>query len=575
MTISDFEPAERYSVLSRQLLGYANRNLRKADFVREISRLLNDFSKCDAVGIRLADRGRLTCFEYVPDSEPVFTQVSTPCGYDASGNIVPIEEPESDLEWLCREISCGRSDPTLPCYTRRGSFWTGDAGTALVLSANAHGRTGGHILRIGGDFKSITIIPFLVANKDTGLLMFRNRRKDFFSRDQIEFYEEIAQILGTAFDYRRAHIALRERVKELTCLFGIAKISARPDIALDEVLQGTVELLPPGWLYPDIASARITLGEHSYSTRGFRDDFPKLAAEILVGGQKRGIVEVAYSEETPELDEGPFLTEERNLINAVAREVSLIIERRQVEEDKKSLHEQLRHADRLATIGQLAAGVAHELNEPLGNILGFAQLASKSAGIPDQVSKDIDKIVAASLHGREVIKKLMLFARQTPPHRQSVNLNKVVEDGLFFFESRFVKAGISLVREFEPGLPSIIADQSQLNQVLINLVVNAIQAMPEGGCLTIRTESHDDGLHLIVEDTGIGMNETTLEKLFIPFFTTKDVNEGTGLGLSVVHGIVTSHGGSVTVESEVGKGSRFAVQLPLNWPTTVKEQGAE
>lgn len=575
MTISDFEPAERYSALSRQLLEYANRGLRKSDFVREVSRLLSDFSKCDVVGIRLADGGRLTCFEYSPDSEPMLMQISAPCGYDATGSLVPVEEPESDLEWLCREISCGRCDSTLPCFTGRGSFWTGDAGTALVLSASVHKRTGGHILRIGGDFKSMTIIPFLVANKDTGLLMFKSRRKDFFSRDQIEFYEEIAQVLGTAVDYRRTQIALRERVKELTCLFGIAKISARPDIALDEILQGTVEFLPPGWLYPDIASARITLGEHSYSTRGFREDFHKLTAEILAGGQKRGIVEVAYSEEMPELDEGPFLKEERNLINAVAREVSLIIERRQVEKDRESLHEQLRHADRLATIGQLAAGVAHELNEPLGNILGFAQLASKNPEIPDQVSQDIDKIVAASLHGREVIKKLMLFARQTPPRRQSVNLNRIVEDGLFFFESRCAKAGIKLVRALEPGLPSIIADQSQLNQILINLVVNAVQAMPEGGRLTIRTESHDDDLRLIVEDTGIGMNEITLEKLFIPFFTTKDVNEGTGLGLSVVHGIATSHGGSVTVESEVGKGSRFAVQLPLNWPTRVKEQGLD
>ena len=575
MTIADFEPAQQYSALSRQLLAYANRGLRKADFVREVLKLLNDSSKCDAVGIRLPDRGRLTCFEYAPDSEPLFTQISTPCGYDATGNLVPTEVPESDMEWLCKEISNGRSDSTLRCYTKRGSFWTGDAGTELIPGESAQRRTSDHTLRIGGDFKSIAIIPFPVANKHTGLLIFKSRKNDFFSRDEIEFYEEIVQILGTAFNYRRTQIALRERVKELTCLFGIAKISAKPDIALDEILQGTVELLPPGWLYPDIASARITLGEHSYSTHGFREDFQKMTAEIFVAGKERGIVEVAYSEEMPELDEGPFLKEERNLINAVAREVSIIIERRQVEEDRENLREQLRHADRLATIGQLAAGVAHELNEPLGSILGFAQLASKNPDIPDQVSQDIDKIIAASLHGREVIKKLMLFARQTPPQKQSVNLNSVIEDGLFFFQSRCAKAGIRLVRDFGPDLSSIVADQSQLSQVLINLVVNAIQAMPEGGRLTIRTESYDDGLRLVVEDTGMGMDETTLEKLFIPFFTTKDVNEGTGLGLSVVHGIVTSHGGSVSVESEVGKGSRFSVQLPLNQPTGIKEQGAD
>jgi signal transduction histidine kinase len=568
---SDLNRAETFSVVSHRLLEYANLGLRKGDFVREASRLLIEYSECDEVEIRLIDHGKLSLFQYVPDANPPFSISVTPCTYDAAGNPALSADRGSDIDWLCREVAHGDSDRTSACYTSRGSFFTGDTGRALVLRPRSVSGTESRILRIGGEFKSLAIIRFLVVAKDVGVLMLKSRRQDSYTVDQVELYEEVAQILGIAMNFRRAQIALRERVKELTCLFGIAKISARPSVALEEVLRATVELLPPAWLYPDIASARIILDGSAYSTVGFREQFARLSADIIADNRKRGAVEVAYSEDTPELDEGPFLTEERNLIDAVAREISLIIERRQAEQDRESLHEQLRHADRLATIGQLAAGVAHELNEPLGSILGFAQLSKKSPGIPEEVKHDIDKIIAASLHGREVIMKLMIFARQAPPQKQSINLNRVVEDGLSFFESRCAKAGIELIRVIQPDIPEIVVDQSQMHQVLINLVVNAIQAMPEGGSLTIQTELSDGELCLSVEDTGTGMDESVIEKIFIPFFTTKDVNEGTGLGLSVVHGIATSHGGSVTVESKVGSGSRFTVRLPLNRPE--KEEG--
>ncbi|MBU1652928.1 PAS domain-containing sensor histidine kinase, partial [bacterium] len=118
--------------------------------------------------------------------------------------------------------------------------------------------------------------------------------------------------------------------------------------------------------------------------------------------------------------------------------------------------------------------------------------------------------------------------------------------------------------EFEDGLPEIKADQAQLNQVLVNLVVNAIQAMPQGGKLTVRTYVSEDSLNLIVEDTGIGMSEEVRRQIFVPFFTTKDIDEGTGLGLPVVHGIVTSHLGLIKVDSEVGKGTQFIIQFPLS-----------
>jgi signal transduction histidine kinase len=275
-------------------------------------------------------------------------------------------------------------------------------------------------------------------------------------------------------------------------------------------------------------------------------------------------VEVAYNTEMPELDEGPFLLEERNLIDAIAREISIIIERMQVEEEKENLQEQLRHADRLATIGQLAAGVAHELNEPLGSILGFAQLIKKDLNNPQQIMMDVNKIESASLHAREVIKKLMIFSRQSPQKKSPINLDRIVEEGLYFLESRCAKADINLIKELDGNLPDFVADKSQLYQILVNLVVNSIQAMPDGGTINIKTSHDETNVILSVKDSGLGIEEDILNKIFIPFFTTKDIDEGTGLGLAVVHGIVTSHGGLIKVESKPGEGTVFNIYLPIS-----------
>jgi len=363
-----------------------------------------------------------------------------------------------------------------------------------------------------------------------------------------------------------AKAALTERVKELTCLYGIAQISGQPGLSLKEIIQRIVELLPPAWQYPETAFARIILDGIAHKTQGFRECCQKQTAEIIVEGVSRGVVELVYIEEKPDLDEGPFLKEERNLIDAVARQVALVIERRQAEEDKVKLHSQLLHADRLATVGMLAAGVAHELNEPLGNILGFAQLAKKSPELPASVEHDINKIEAASLHAREIIQKLLVFARQSSPQKAKVNLNQVVEDGLYFFESRCAKEGVELIRLLSADLPEITADPGQLNQLLVNLVVNALQSMRGAGKITVQTHFYDHNVYLIVEDTGIGMSKEVLDKIFIPFFTTKDVGQGTGLGLPVVYGIVTAHCGLISVKSEPGSGTRFDIQLPVAEP---------
>jgi signal transduction histidine kinase len=273
-------------------------------------------------------------------------------------------------------------------------------------------------------------------------------------------------------------------------------------------------------------------------------------------------VEVAYTEDKPMLDEGPFLKEERSLLNAIARNLAIFLEAKQVEEQRRRLQEQLRHADRLATIGQLAAGVTHEINEPLAGILGLAQLIANDPDLPEQAQRDNQRIIDSALYAREIVRKLMLFARQTPPSFTSIDVNEVVREGLFFLENRCAKEGIRLRRSLEESLPAVQGDPGQLTQALVNLVVNSIHATPQGGLIEVSTRRNDGQIVLAVSDTGSGMAEEILTQVFVPFFTTKDIDKGTGLGLAVVSGIVEAHHGTIEVSSEVGRGTLFTIRLP-------------
>ncbi len=536
---------ERIRNLSYRIMRLSLQGLLRVDFLHEASKILMEFSGSDAVGMWLNERGKFYRCEVTRSEEEPFHFEIMPGQTDDSGRLVPQLKKDSCEDRLSRDIFIG---------TKKGSFWTGSI-------TNKEDRN--KISIETGEFRSLVFIPISIEKENIGLLQLKSRAEDFFTYQEVEFFKGAAHTVGVALLHRRAQVELRERVKEMTCLYGIAKLQEREDISLDNILQGIVEILPPAWLYPDIASARIVLDAKTFETPLFRWGGERQTAEIIIEGQPRGMVEVVYSENKPELDEGPFLKEERKLIDAVAREIALIMERKQSDFEKERLQDQLRHADRLATIGQLSAGVAHELNEPIGSIMGFAQLVKKNPDLPEQAQKDIEKIMKASLHAREVIKKLMLFARQMPPQKTNVNLNQIIEEGLYFLESRCAKEGIKVVRKLAEDLSEVTADPAQMTQVLVNIIVNAIQAMPDGGILTIQTENTGRSVTLHIEDTGVGIKEKELKQIFLPFFTTKDVGKGTGLGLAVVHGIVTSHGGSIHVDSKVDEGTWFTIQLPI------------
>jgi signal transduction histidine kinase len=358
---------------------------------------------------------------------------------------------------------------------------------------------------------------------------------------------------------------LHEKIRILSCQYRIAQLSFDDRRDFDNILQTIVDLIPQAFENPPEMAARIRLDEKIYQTPEFEQSTDRSGRNIFIKGDMRGRVEIGRRKKGGS-DRGlrsHYSGEEIKIAESSARKVAYMTERKEAQEKKELLQEQLRHADRLATIGQLAAGIAHELNNPLGDILGFAQLASNYPDLPEKVYQDLVKIVKSTLYAREVIKKVLFFSRQTHPREAKTNLNQLIKDWCGFFEFRCAQSNIDIVLEMDEFLPPVTGDPAQLNQVLVNLVVNAIHAMPDGGKLTIKTGVNRDKVTMAVRDTGQGIADAIRDKIFLPFFTTKEVDQGTGLGLSVVYGIVNEHGGTVKFDSRPGAGSTFKIELPI------------
>ena len=231
------------------------------------------------------------------------------------------------------------------------------------------------------------------------------------------------------------------------------------------------------------------------------------------------------------------------------------------QERLEATQEQLAQAMKMEAVGRLAGGVAHDFNNLLTVIAGYAELVSATLNTPDFRVEDLDEIKRAAHRASLLTRQLLAFGRKQVLRPEVLDINVVVRE-VGRLVSRLIGEDIELVLETTSAPLPVFGDRSQVEQVLMNLAVNARDAMPSGGRLIIRTEGNESTVFLIVTDTGIGMTPQLLEHIFEPFFTTKEVGKGTGLGLSTAYGIVKQSKGDIKVQSEVNKGTVFTISLP-------------
>lgn len=235
----------------------------------------------------------------------------------------------------------------------------------------------------------------------------------------------------------------------------------------------------------------------------------------------------------------------------------------------KNIDAQLFRSEKLASLGKLAAGVAHEINNPLTGILTNSSLLLEDLDPDDARREDVDVIVKETIRCREIVKRLLDFAKQTKPQKRPTNVNALIDNIILLVRNQTSFRNIDIQRDLAPELPDILADPDQMQQVFINIILNAADAMAKGGELVIHSSLSTAGDAIVVNfaDTGPGISDENRERIFDPFFTTKE--HGTGLGLSISYGIVEQHGGTIRVESSPGKGSTFSVELPVMSGETV------
>jgi C4-dicarboxylate-specific signal transduction histidine kinase len=236
----------------------------------------------------------------------------------------------------------------------------------------------------------------------------------------------------------------------------------------------------------------------------------------------------------------PIRDAERRItgFRGISREVT---ERKRMEEEKRQLEQKAQLASRLASVGEMASGIAHEINNPLTGVIGYAQLLLQE-DLPDNIRKDLETINDGAQRVANVIQRLLAFARQTKPQRTYVNINEVLATTLDLRGYHLQTSNIKITKHLAPDLPLTVADAGQLQQVFLNLIVNAETEMNLArghGKLTVKTQRINDTIRISFNDDGGGISEENLERIFDPFFTTRQVGQGTGLGLSVCYGIVS------------------------------------
>jgi PAS domain S-box-containing protein len=258
--------------------------------------------------------------------------------------------------------------------------------------------------------------------------------------------------------------------------------------------------------------------------------------------------------------------------NRPVNKVVLLIdttERERAEEEGRRLREKAEVSSRLAAIGEMAAGIAHEINNPLTGVVGFSQLLAERKDVPASIRKELRIIVDGSNRVRDIVRRTLTMARRPEHAKTGTNMNELIGAALDLRRYVLSTANIEVIRHLDPDLPRVFVDPGEMQQVLLNLIVNAEYAMKKAhgrGTLTITSEGRGDHIRISLKDDGTGMDEEVKAKLFHPFFTTKGVGEGTGLGLGLSRAMVMEHGGTIEAESQSGQGATFVITLPVTQP---------
>lgn len=595
------------------------------NLLRSIIVRIKKWSNCEAVAIRYKDGDDFPYFVTSGFSEQFIRLENHLCSYGENGEVERDADGNPLLECMCGNILCGRFDPSKSFFTTDGSFWSNCTTDLLATTTDAdrQARTRNRCNAVG--YESVALIPLRSGKETFGLIQLNDRHKGRFTPEMIALFGRIANHIANFIAKKQAETKIKHLNAVLQGIRHVNQLITR-EKDRDKLIWKACKLLVDA---RGFHSVMVVLTDKSgkeiltHSVAGQKlahieemikcKNIPECACQAMLN---RNII-ICKPYKTPcnkcfdktksinnfesmvislyheSLLYGFMVTclpngmsdiiEEQDLMMEAAGDIAFALHGMEIEEERNKAtaaltitQEELRQAQKLEAIGQLAGGVAHDFNNILMAQIGYCDLMKEELADQENLAKDLAEIENCSMRAAALTRQLLAFSRKQTLQPEVLNLNIVVEK-IEKMLRRLIGEDINFVLELDPDLASVKADPGQIEQIVINLAVNARDAMPQGGKLTIRTTNMlleeqyvknnlniTSGSHIMLEviDTGCGMDENTKNRLFEPFFTTKRQGRGTGLGLSTVYGIVKQSGGNICFDSKVGRGTTFKIYLP-------------
>ena len=577
--------------------------------MQEGLRLVFEYLDCEAVGIRLRQGAAFPFSETrgMPESFVCDKRRSCPLSRQSQGG--DCSKCPAVSGCLCSQVLWRQFDPSRPCFTAAGSFWTNglrplinaSSAPASALAgqygpASLSGQGCGVRCHEAG-YESMALLPLRQGGTPLGLIQVGDSRKSFFTRDDLSWLEHLAANLSAGMALHHSARALQEsEARYHTMIESLAEGVILQDAAGRMVTWNRVADALFG-----LSQARLDGVDMSELDLGIIDahgrPFPKAAyplARTLSTGEPctdvvMGVPEGQGAYRWINVNTRPIFRSAGALPDEVVISFSDITEKMAAEKERQNLEAQLQQAQKMEAVGTLAGGIAHDFNNILASILGYTELAGEMVEHGSALHQNLAEVLTAGNRARHLVDQILAISRQQKQEKTAVNINPLVKEALKMLRAT-LPSSIAIKENLCREAMVVHADATQIHQVLVNLATNAKQAMPDQkGELEVRVapQNLDERFTrrfadlrpgpyacITVSDTGPGIDAEHLEKIFEPYFTTKKKGEGTGLGLSVVHGIVKAHQGHIRVESKAGRGTCFYVYLPLTGASAPKGEAA-
>jgi len=574
--ITEREQAAWEREITVELLQLVNQSGSKQEMVRAATAFFQHHSGCEAVGIRLKEGDDYPYYESRGFPPDFILAENALCRRNSCGQIECDNAGNPVLDCMCGNVISGRFDPSKPFFTEKGSFWTNST-SELLATTSKEDRLARTRNRCNGEgYESVALIPLTVGESRLGLLQINDRRPGRCTPKKIALWEHLSGYLAVALAKCTAEAALRESESRLRLALKAAKMGEWEW----NLLTNTVIWSPE--CYEIFGLTEFGGTESDFTRMLHPDDVEPVAIAGQKAIQERSTYTTKFRVTQPD---GTLLwvanigRADYNTSGKAVRMVGIVQDisaQKRAEEERDLLQEQVMQAQKMESVGRLAGGVAHDFNNMLAIIFISLELIKMKLSPADPLHDQLDEILQAATRTRDITRQLLAFSRKQVIAPQVLDLNGIIANAEKTL-ARLIGEDISLRFIPDPSLGKIKIDPSQIDQVLMNLAVNARDAMPDGGKLTIETSNaeFDDAycrLHagfqpgryvqLSVGDEGVGISAEIRDHIFEPFFTTKEVGRGTGLGLAMIYGIVQQNQGFISVYSEVGIGTIFKLFFP-------------